>query len=82
MVRFHHVDSARGRSLIDYNAGDTQHLSQENFRRLDYLASLLKERGIYLHLDMYTLRRFLPQDGLFARRGAAPDSAGEVPFVL
>ncbi len=69
MVRFHHVDSARGRSLIDYNAGDTQHLSQENFRRLDYLASLLKERGIYLHLDMYTLRRFLPQDGF------SPDEA-------
>lgn len=63
MVRFHHVDSAHGRSLIDYNAGNTQRLSQENFRRLDYLASLLKQRGIYLHLDMYTLRRFLPQDG-------------------
>lgn len=64
IVRLHHVDgNDREFSLINYTMGDSQHYSEEGFDRLDYFVSLLREKGIYLHLDMFTIRNFLPGDG-------------------
>ena len=68
MVRFHHVDSYQTgentATLIDYSGGDSQKVHPENFDRLDYLVSELKARGIYLHIDLFTLRAYLPGDDL------------------
>jgi hypothetical protein len=68
MVRLHHVDSyqvgARTHTIIDYSRGNSQTLHAENLDRLDFLISLLRERGIYLHLDMFTLHRYLSGDQL------------------
>jgi hypothetical protein len=68
MVRMHHVDSyqtgEQSNTLIDYSEGHSRKLHAENFDRMDYLVHELKQRGIYLHIDLFTLRRYLPGDGL------------------
>jgi len=68
MVRFHHVDSYQigknTNTLIDYSEGHSQKIHEENFDRLDFLVSELKKRGIYLHIDLFTLRQYLPGDNL------------------
>ena len=68
MVRFHHVDSYQTgdntSTLIDYSGGNSQTPHLENFDRLDYLVYELKKRGIYLHIDLFTLRAYLPGDDL------------------
>ncbi len=65
MVRLHHVDSYQTgdntNTIIDYRNGNSQSLHPENMDRFDYLISLLKERGIYIHIDLFTLRRYLPE---------------------
>ena len=66
MVRLHYADSSspNGRSLIDYSGGNSRKLNAENFDRLDYFISELKRRGIYIHIDLFVGRSFLPGDGL------------------
>ena len=68
LVRYHHVDASvpeeGGGTLLDTSGGDSQTLHSENFDRLDFLTWELKKRGIYLHIDLYTLRSFLPGDDL------------------
>ncbi len=68
MVRMHHVDGyqtgEKSNTLIDYSEGHSRKLHAENFDRFDYLVNELKQRGIYLHIDLFTLRRYLPGDGL------------------
>ncbi|MFW5856227.1 MAG: hypothetical protein ACOCVB_03020, partial [Bacillota bacterium] len=68
MVRFHHVDSYQkgpeSNTLIDYSQGNSQSLHQDNVDRFDYLVSKLKEKGIYFHIDLFTLRYYLPGDDL------------------
>ena len=64
MVRFHHVDSQGGASLIDYSDGKSQTIHEVNIDRLDYLVYKLKEKGIYIHIDTHTLRKFTKADGL------------------
>lgn len=66
MVRFHHVDSAGDHSLLDTSAGNSQTLNEEMFDRLDYLVARLKEAGIYVHIDLHTLRTYFPNDGISA----------------
>lgn len=65
MVRLHHIDSYQTgdetSTIIDYRDGNSQSLHKENMDRFDYLISLLKERGIYIHIDLFTLRRYLPE---------------------
>ncbi len=50
--------------LIPYSAGDSRHFDPQCWDRLDYLLHCLKQRGIYLQLDLFCYRRFLPGDGL------------------
>lgn len=53
-VRFHHYDDA----LSDRKGGDSTELLPEKLDRLDYLFYCMKERGIYITLDLYCSRRF------------------------
>lgn len=56
--------SCREAPLLDYENGDTRHFHKEGLDRFDYFAARLKERGIYLHIDLHVARRFLPGDGV------------------
>lgn len=68
MVRMHHVDSYQTgentNTLIDYSEGNSRKLHADNMDRFDYLVYELKRRGIYTHIDLFTLRKYLPGDGL------------------
>ena len=75
MVRFHHCDARRPLSYIDYSSGSaSRSLNEEALNRFDFLVSELKKRGIYIHLDIFTLRSFGPGDGIMDWEGlpAAP----------
>ena len=73
MVRLHHIDSCDrippgfnevARSIIDYQDGTSQKFNGENLDRLDFLFNELKKRGIYIHIDLFVRRAFLPGDSL------------------
>jgi hypothetical protein len=68
MVRLHHVDSYQvgegTNTIIDYSGGNSQKLHEANMDRLDFLVAELKRRGIYIHIDLFTLRKYLPGDRL------------------
>ncbi|MCL2098852.1 MAG: cellulase family glycosylhydrolase [Oscillospiraceae bacterium] len=64
MVRIHHADSPGGTSFIDYSDGKSQTIHEANIERFDYLVYKLKEKGIYIHIDTHTLRKFTKDDGL------------------
>ncbi len=78
LVRMHHADSAHGMGYFDYrHAGpDGLPLDPEGMARFDRLFAELKGRGIYLHLDLYTLRTFLAEEGL----GGLPQGIKHVPL--
>ncbi|MDD3119660.1 MAG: hypothetical protein PHQ27_10810, partial [Victivallales bacterium] len=50
-VRFHHFD------VLMTNPGDSVITKNENLDRMFYLMSLLRERGIYYTIDLFTQRR-------------------------
>ena len=64
LVRFHHHDSMRwvNPSAIDEQRSDSQHLDPIAMDRLDRWIAALRERGIYVWLDMHTGRVFGPGD--------------------
>jgi hypothetical protein len=65
MVRMHHVDHETPHaSLIDYSDGKSQTIHEANIDRFDYLVFKLKEKGVYIHIDTHTLRKFTKDDGL------------------
>lgn len=67
MVRLHFSDSyARGtnHTLIDYSKGNSRTLNLDNMDKLDFLVNELKNRGIYIHLDLFVARAFLQGDEL------------------
>ena len=64
MVRMHHVDSPHGATLIDYSDGKSQTIHEANIEKFDYLVYKLKQKGIYIHIDSHTLRKFTKEDGL------------------
>lgn len=65
LVRLHHMDAPwHNRPIIDYSQGDSRHLHTENLDRLDRLIAELKERGIYVHLDLLVHRDFKTGDDL------------------
>jgi len=65
MVRLHHMDADWANpNIFDQSYDDTQHFSSESLDRLDYLISELKQRGIYVYLDLLVHRKFKAGDGV------------------
>ena len=56
--------SCREAPLLDYDKGTTRVFNPEGLDRFDYLFAKLKEKGIYLHIDLIVARAFLEGDGL------------------
>lgn len=56
--------SCREAPLLDYDKGSSRLFNPEGLDRFDYLAAKLKEKGIYLHIDLIVARTFLEEDGL------------------
>ena len=66
LVRLHCLESFQpgGANVFDQKPGDSMHLSAENMDRLDYLLAQLKQRGIYVMIDLWGFRTFVPGDGV------------------
>lgn len=75
IIRLHAADAPIGEEpcswsqtkeapLLDYESGSTRNFNKEGLDRFDYFAAKLKEKGIYLHIDLMVARRLLPGDGL------------------
>lgn len=56
--------SCREAPLLDYEKGSSRIFNPEGLDRFDYLVAKLKEKGIYLHIDLIVARAFLEEDGL------------------
>lgn len=56
--------SCREAPLLDYESGSTRSFHPEGLDRFDYFVGKLKEKGIYLHIDLIVARAFLQGDGL------------------
>jgi hypothetical protein len=68
-VRIHAEDSRpwkgdEGPLLIDYSKGNSRNFDPTNRDKLDYLFYCLKQKGIYMQLDLFCYRGFLPDDGI------------------
>lgn len=62
--------SCKEAPLIDYESGSSRKFNKEGLDRFDYFAAKLKEKGIYLHIDLIVSREFLEADGLDYPGGA------------
>ncbi len=56
--------SCRETPLLDYESGNSRKFHEEGLDRFDYFAAKLKEKGIYLHIDLIVARDFVPGDDL------------------
>lgn len=50
--------------LLDYNSGSSRRFHPAGRERFDYFCAKLKEKGIYLHIDLLVARCFKKGDGL------------------
>ncbi|MBM4078920.1 MAG: hypothetical protein FJ278_04405 [Planctomycetes bacterium] len=66
IVRLHCLESFQPtkENIFDQSHDDSLHLSPENMERLDYFLAQLKKRGIYVVIDLWGFRKFLPGDGV------------------
>ena len=69
IVRFHQMDDEWvAPNLYRLTSGkrveNTRDLCEESLERMDYFIKCLKDRGIYITVDMTTYRRFKPGDGV------------------
>lgn len=62
MARIHATDCTWG-GIIDYSRETTDHFDLARLDRLDYLIHCLRQKGIYIHLDMTAGRGFKAADG-------------------
>ena len=62
--------SCREAPLIDYESGSSRKFHKEGLDRFDYFAAKLKEKGIYLHIDLIVSREFMEADELDYPGGA------------
>ena len=56
--------SCRETPLLDYDRGSGRFFHTEGLDRFDYLVAKLKEKGIYLHIDLIVARNFVSGDEL------------------
>ena len=73
-VRLHHTDNKpgggplwsnwSGPSIVDYAAGGTLTFNAKALDRVDYLIAQLKQRGVYVYVDLFNLREFDEHDGI------------------
>jgi hypothetical protein len=64
LLRFHHMDADWAQPNIFGNADNTLSLDASIMDRLDYFIHALKERGIYVFLDLLVHRDFKEADGV------------------
>lgn len=65
LMRFHHFDSSWVQPNIFKNQTDnTQELSTEAFKKLDWWIKCLKDQGVYVWLDLHVGREFTKKDGI------------------
>ena len=90
LIRLHAADAPIGEGagnwssckeapLLDYNKGTTRVFNPEGLDRFDYLFAKLKEKGIYLHIDLLVARAFLEGDDL-AYPGSIPECLKRHPM--
>jgi hypothetical protein len=77
LVRLGDLDTPLGpvRSLFEDSRDDTQAFDPAALARLDHLIAALKARGIYVALELQSVRRFRSEDGV-ADPGALPPGGG------
>ncbi len=73
IVRLHFLDLASPRGIIDGARNDSQEFDADQLDRLDFMVSQLKERGIYVDLNLNVGRSYKAGDGVrdYARIGWA-----------
>jgi len=65
LVRLHHLDAFWANpNIFDKNFDDTQHLSAEALDKMDYLVYQLKQKGIYIFMDLLVDREFKKGDNI------------------
>ncbi|MCM1283327.1 MAG: hypothetical protein NC180_07195 [Muribaculaceae bacterium] len=75
VIRLHAADAPIGEEpcswssceeapLLDYKSGSSREFHSKGLDRFDYFAAKLKEKGIYLHIDLLVARDFVEGDGL------------------
>lgn len=62
--------SCREAPLLNYESGSSRKFHKEGLDRFDYFAAKLKEKGIYLHIDLIVSREFMEADELDYPGGA------------
>lgn len=62
--------SCKEAPLLDYESGSSRKFHPKGLDRFDYFAAKLKEKGIYLHVDLLVARAFMEGDGLDYPNGA------------
>ena len=81
IIRLHAADAPVGEEpgswssckeapLLDYALGTSRKFNAEGLDRFDYFAAKLKEKGIYLHIDLIVAREFQEGDGMDYPGGA------------
>ena len=81
IIRLHAADAPVGEEpgswssckeapLLDYASGSSRKFNPEGLDRFDYFAAKLREKGIYLHIDLIVAREFTPEDGMDYPGGA------------
>lgn len=63
-VRFHHFDH-----LVTTGSGNTFNLNTTRFNELDQLFRALKDRGIYISIDLFSFRKFSTSETTHISRG-------------
>ena len=66
--------SCKEAPLLDYDKGTSRLFHPEGLDRFDYLFARLKEKGIYLHIDLIVARAFPEGDGL--------EHPGSIPLCM
>lgn len=71
--------SCREAPLLDYESDGSRKFHKEGLDRFDYFAAKLKEKGIYLHIDLIVAREFMAEDEL-DYPGGAPSCIKRYPM--